>query len=723
MNIRDKAMTAYNLTATCALGLEELVASELKTFGAELTETGSGAVTAKGSLESAYRACLWSRFSSRIFCQLYCFDVKNEDGLYQKALDLPWHEVLAVESTFAINCTISGKTKIQNNRFAALKLKDAIVDSFRNRTTERPSVQGRRPALQLHMHLAEAAATDQVQIFVDLSGESMHRRGYRVAGTVAPLKESLAAAIVALSGWKTDDNSALIDPMCGSGTILIEAAMMYGDVAPGLSRPYFGFTGWKEHNPNLWEQLIEEAGEREEAALDKKWPVFLGYDADPVAVSAARKNIAKAGLSEQIQIKQADLATLAPPSSKGTIVSNLPFGERLLEKELTQRLYRAFGRIVKSRFPLWKCSVFISNPDLTDAFTIKWQQKIKLFNGGIACRLLCADLALQQQETSFVFRLAETPKIPDEAIDFANRLKKNFLKLSKWAEKEEVSCYRLYDSDLPEFNFALDLYEKWFHLQEYAPPKSVSVEKAAERLRQAQLVIQAIFGVRSNHIFVKRRERQRGRKQYEKERSSGKMFEVSENGASLLVNFTDYLDTGLFLDHRPIRKKIMEEARGKRFLNLFGYTGSATIMAASGGAAETTTVDLSATYLDWARKNLAQNGFSEMHHKVVKADVMAWLQEERAKYDLIFLDPPTFSNTKKEKRVFDIQKDHAQLLRLTMFRLQKDGLLIFSTNFKKFIMDEGLEDEFEVTPLTDTVPFDYQRDPKIHKCWQFRLQQ
>jgi len=716
-------MEHMKFTATCPAGVELLVAGELKEFGVVNPQIEVGTVHWSGSLESAYRACLWSRFASRIFLQLAAFTVRNEDELYSEGRLFDWLKVFDVKATFAINTTLSGKTLINNNRYAGLKLKDAIADHFRDKLDERPSVQGTRPGVQLHLHLKEGRDCDEATVYLDMSGESLHRRGYRVVGSIAPLKETLAAAIVSLSGWKGE--GPLLDPMCGSGTILIEAAMIAGDVAPGISRPWFGFFSWNGHQPELWDSLLEEAVSREEAGLDRHWPLLLGYDSDPKAVAAARKNIVRAGLSDHIQIKQAELATLEPPEAEGTLVSNLPFGERLSEQEVVTRLYRAFGRICKERFPDWQLAVFISNPDLTESFTLRWERRERLFNGPIACRLLCTSLT-GQQEKPFIWSLPENPQINPEAEDFVNRLKKNYTKLQKWATKEGITCYRLYDRDLPEFNVALDLYGKWFHLQEFAAPKTVSDEVAVKRLRLAQEGIQALFGVRSDRIFVKRRERQRGAKQYERrgEKRKPKFQEVREGRAALLVNFTDYLDTGLFLDHRPLRQRIFDVAKGQRFLNLFGYTGSVTVQAALGGAAETTTVDLSANYLDWARKNLALNGFAELRHHLVAADCVSWLRDCTDHFDLIFLDPPTFSNTKKENRVFDIQRDHRELLHLSMLRLAQGGVLLFSTNFRRFVLDEKLLEEYDVKDISAaTIPQDFQRNTKVHHCWEFRLQE
>ncbi len=710
-------MNTYEQIASCAGGLESLVEEEVLAFGGQDVVCGNGVVTWKGSLESGYRCCLWSRFASRVFLQLARFPIVDEETVYQHCLELNWQDHLSAETTFAVSCTLSGESPITHSRYAALKVKDGLVDNFRNRTGRRPSVETTRPDVQIHLHVDGKTAT----LSLDLSGESLHRRGYRAAAVKAPLKETLGAAIVALSGWLKDTPNSpptLIDPMCGTGTLLIEAALMFGDSAPGLSRSHFGFFGWAGHDVTLWNGLVEEALGREERGLEKDWPLIIGYDCDPVAVSAARKNIEKAGLAEHIQIKQAELATLRSPDKQGMLLSNLPYGERLSETEQVSRLYRAFGRIAKERFFGWKVAVFISNPTLTDSFTLAWDDKHKLYNGSIPCRLLTGSVT--EAESVFKWTLLE-PNSEEPEGEFGNRLRKNLKKTLKWAEREDISCFRIYDRDLPDFNLSIDLFGKWVHMHEYAPPKTIDSQLAASRMAAAVKNVKDILGVRSNRVFIKSRERQKGRKQYEKKGNTGKMYEVREGECSFLVNFTDYLDTGLFLDHRPIRRKIYREARGKRFLNLYGYTGTATVHAAMGGAASTTTVDLSATYLHWAKMNLALNGLTEFRNTFEKADCLQWLEECRATFDLIFIDPPTFSNTKKDQRVFDIQKDHLRLIDLAMAHLEPDGLLIFSTNFRRFKLEESLATRYDIKDISaESVPFDFARNEKIHSCWEMR---
>lgn len=701
------------MVAGCAAGTEDLVQGEIALFGGRNIAVGPGVVRWLGALESAYRCCLWSRFASRVFLELWRFEVNDEDSLYNAALSADWEAHLTEDTTFAIDCTMSGESKIHHSRFAALRLKDGLVDYFRNTRGKRPSVKTDRPQVRLHLHIENNFAT----VSIDLSGESLHRRGYRDLSGKAPLKETLGAAIVAQSGW-LDDPQTLIDPMCGTGTLLIEAAMMFGDSAPGLYRKYYGFLGWRCHDEILWRGLVEEALRRESEGESKVWPTIVGYDCDPSVVRAARKNVQSAGFDHCITINHGEVAGLRAPTQKGLLLSNLPFGERLSDTEIVKQLYKGYGRILRQHFCGWRVGVFIADAGLTDSFGLAWEHKFKLFNGSIPCRLLTG--LVHGDEPRFVWRPEEKPE-DVEASEFGNRLRKNLKQVLRWADKEKVFCFRVYDRDLPEYNISVDFYGKWVHIQEWAPPKTIDPQLAASRFSSAVIAIKEILGIRSDRVFLKTRQRQKGRNQYEKKGNVKKMYEVREGECSFLVNFTDYLDTGLFLDHRPIRQKIFMAAKGKRFLNLYGYTGTATVHAAMGGAVSTTTVDLSTTYTQWTRMNLALNGLGEISHKVEKADCLEWLEACKATYDLIFIDPPTFSNTKKEMRVFDIQEDHARLIQQAMLRLDKDGLVIFSTNFRRFQFADSLSEEYAITNISkQSLPFDFSRDNKIHRCWEIR---
>ncbi|MGV6850639.1 MAG: bifunctional 23S rRNA (guanine(2069)-N(7))-methyltransferase RlmK/23S rRNA (guanine(2445)-N(2))-methyltransferase RlmL [bacterium] len=312
------------------------------------------------------------------------------------------------------------------------------------------------------------------------------------------------------------------------------------------------------------------------------------------------------------------------------------------------------------------------------------------------------------------------------APDFANRLLKNARHLYKWRSREDVNCYRLYDADLPEYAFAIDLYEGddlWVYVQEYKAPPSIDPEKVKLRRKLALETIREVLNVTRNQVFLRLRERQRGSNQYEKRAELQQFHQIEEGGLKFEVNFYDYLDTGIFLDHRKTRKLIHSLAKGKSFLNLFAYTGSASVYAAAGGACATCTVDMSNTYISWAKRNMALNDFEGEQHSFIQADCIRWLKEQwkHTKYDLIFLDPPSFSSSKRMKDTFDVQRDHIRLINQALKLLDEDGVLIFSTNKRQFVLDQQRIRADLIKDLSkQTIPPDFSRNGKIHKCWKIQ---
>jgi 23S rRNA (guanine2445-N2)-methyltransferase / 23S rRNA (guanine2069-N7)-methyltransferase len=696
--------------------MENLVKTEILAFGGENVITTPGAVSWNGKMETAYRACLWSRFSSRILLQLASFDAPDTDTLYRQVSAIEWDIHFMPTATFAVYCTLSDST-ITHSHFASLRVKDAIVDYFRARTGKRPSIDVRKPGIRLNLHIRGELAS----LAIDLSGDSLHRRGYREQGGPAPLKETLAAAIVHLSGVSTEfpADTILLDPMCGSGTLLIEAALILSDSAPGLQRKTFGFMFWKRHSKKIWDALVNEALEREEAGQNRPWPQIIGYDADPLAVAAARKNITKADLADMIIIKQAQLARLRCPGKNGLIVTNPPYGERLSEREAVKYLYRSLGRRFSEDFPGWKMGFFSANPDLADMVGLKWSGRHSLYNGPIKCRLLVGEQQVRKKQPTPQLQLSET-EICGQGGDLANRLRKNWDRLIPWANENKITCFRLYDADMPEYNIAIDIYERWVHVQEYAPPKTVEPARASERFKTGLQVLRELFSLQRSQLFIKTRKPQKGAAQYQKKKKDGKLFIIHEGGAEFLANFTDFLDTGLFLDHRKTRAYIGTLARGRTFLNLYGYTGSATVYAAMNGATSTTTVDISKKYLTRTLANLSVNGYGGTLHTIIEADCLQWLQQNRIRYGLIFVDPPTFSNNRQRQRIFSIQDNHEKLLRLAMGRLSREGILLFSTHFKKFSLAPVLYRDFEVVEITEqTLPLDFKQKGRFHRCFEF----
>ncbi len=583
-------------------------------------------------------------------------------------------------------------------------------------------MDARQPDLRIHARWRDGQAV----VSLDLSGDSLHRRGYREATVTAPLKETLAAALLLKTGWPVIAavSGPLLDPLCGSGTLAIEAAWIAGDHAPGLLREHWGFSGWLGHIPALWNRLLAEARERRDAGRTRIPPIHAS-DRDPKAVRATLINAGRAGVADRIRIECREWAAVEPPAGPpGLWIANPPYGERLGEHDELGELYAQLGDRLKTRFPGWRAALFTGNPELGKRMGLRAVKTNVFHNGPLECRLL----QFRIEPEFFVNRAAADQRARAAALeravatgaeDFVNRLRKNLRHLSRWAEREGITCYRLYDADLPEYAVAVDRYEQWLHVQEYAPPPSVDAARARERLEQVMAVLPAVLEIPPDRIFLKVRQRQKGASQYQKQAEQGHFHEVREGPARLLVNFTDYLDTGLFLDHRPTRRLLRELANGRRFLNLFGYTGAATVHAALGGAIQTTTVDWSATYLDWARRNLELSGLHGPRHQLIRADCRQWLIWARDRYDLIFLDPPTFSNSKRLEATFDVQRDHVELIRQTVRLLAPDGTLIFSTNARKFRLDAAALADLRIEDWSRrTLPLDFARDPKIHQCWR-----
>ncbi|MFC0140986.1 bifunctional 23S rRNA (guanine(2069)-N(7))-methyltransferase RlmK/23S rRNA (guanine(2445)-N(2))-methyltransferase RlmL [Erwinia mallotivora] len=696
-----------SLFASTARGLEELLKSELEALGATACKVVQGGVHYEGDDRLMYQSLLWSRLASRILLPLTECGVYSNVDLYLGVQAVDWPAIFGSDKTFAVH--FSGLNEvIRNSQYGALKVKDAIVDSFTRKNLPRPDVDREQPDIRINVWLNH----DKASIALDLSGDGLHQRGYRQQTGAAPLKENLAAAIVLRSGWKP--GTAMVDPMCGSGTLLIEAAMIASDRAPGLHRNHWGFNAWSQFDATLWRELKSEAQARASRGLRATTSRFYGYDNDQRVIERARVNARKAGLADLIGFNVQDVLKLTNPladGTAGTVLSNPPYGERLESEPALIALYSQTGRIMKQHFAGWNLSLFSASPELLSCLQLRAERQFKAKNGPLDC--------VQKN-----YQLAATGAAPQGnaqiAEDYANRLRKNLKKLEKWAKQEGIECYRLYDADLPEYNVAVDRYAEWVVVQEYAPPKTIDATKARQRLFDVLAATLSVLELPANRLVLKTRERQKGKNQYQKMGEKGDFFEVSEFNAKLWVNLTDYLDTGLFLDHRIARKMLGQMSQGKDFLNLFAYTGSASVHAGLGGARSTTTVDMSRTYLEWAERNLRLNGLTGRQHRLIQADCLSWLSESDEQYDLIFIDPPTFSNSKRMEESFDVQRDHLLLLKNLKRLLRKGGTIMFSNNKRGFKMDhDGLSGLHltaqEITASTQSQ--DFARNRQIHNCW------
>ena len=693
---------------TTSRGLDELLKQELSELcpDAELA-IARGGVRVKANLQAAYKVCLWSRLANRVIWILNEGNAGTAEELYDSARNIDWSMHFAVNNTFSVQFNGSSKA-INNTQFGALKIKDAIVDHFYEEEGSRPNVERDFPDMVISGRLHR----DKVLIGIELSGGSLHQRAYRQDAGLAPLKEHVAAAMLMRSGWAANMAKPLLDPMCGSGTLVIEAALMAMHKAPGLGRPRWGFRKWLGHRESDWQALIEEA---KSAQIQPDIRLFAS-DIDRKLIAIAKQNANEAGVFELIEFNVADATKFTPPaaiSEPGYLVSNPPYGERLGELTELIPLFAQWGEQLKQHWQDWQVSLLSSNRELLRLLKLRGNKEYSLMNGKLECKLVNYQLDANNCQ-----QFGDS-----QDNDFANRLKKNLKKLKPWLKKQDTNCYRIYDADLPEYNVAIDVYDDCLVVQEYAPPKTIDTEKARRRLQEVLLYLPAVTGVPAKQIMLKVREQKKGKQQYEKVNTTGNRKVVWENGAKLYVNLTDYLDTGLFLDHRITRQKVRQMAKGRDVLNLFSYTGSVSVAAALGGARSVTTVDMSNTYINWAKDNFKLNKLNGAYH-FVQSDCLQWLVGHNGKYDLIFVDPPSFSNSKRMDTTWDVQRDHVILLTQVRRCLNPGGTIVFSNNKRGFKLDHDAMAELGLAVeniSAQTIPQDFARHSNIHQCYVLTL--
>ncbi|MBF1801835.1 bifunctional 23S rRNA (guanine(2069)-N(7))-methyltransferase RlmK/23S rRNA (guanine(2445)-N(2))-methyltransferase RlmL [Alloalcanivorax profundimaris] len=694
---------------TCLPGLAPLLADELTELGMSVTDRGNAHVAIEGRQQDGLRACLWSRLAERVLLPLAELEVAPEEAPEKLAEAVDWRAL--VPTGGAVHLSLDhGKGVRGDSRISAKRLLRGLPDDI-------PLARRETGACCLRARLDPDAA----RLWLDLAGTPLHRRGYRLAGGRAPLRENLAAALLRAGGWHRDDRPGLlVDPFCGSGTVLVEAAWMAAGIAPGALRKDYGFLAWRGCRQALAQEALAEAA----ASLENPAPIpaLKGFDADNDALKFAQHNAERAGMAGAIHFERRELGNLRDRdlAAEGLMVTNPPWGERLDEQEQAAWLYAGLGRLLGEKAPAWRAVLLGGEVTALDRAGMDLEAQWKVRNGALTNFIRVS--RPRPTAPREPLRVGEAPsfELPEPAVPLFNRLRKNGKHLRRWLDREDIQAYRLYDRDLPEFNVAVDIYGDQVLVQEFKAPSSVDPEKARQRRQWAVTATRAALGVHREQVHLRTRERQKGRDQYHKLNNQNRYQVVREGRAHLLVNLDDYLDTGLFLDHRPMRLRIAEEAAGKRFLNLFAYTGAATVQALAGGARRAVTVDTSRRYLDWAACNLALNGFATDRHPLVRADAQAWLDDCKEQFDLIFCDPPTFSNN-KGREDFVVQEHHGDLIRRIMKRLEPGGVLYFSCNYRRFELEESLRRWYAVEDLTAwSLPEDFRRNGAIHHCYAIR---
>ncbi len=826
--------------ASCAGGLEFALASELKDqCGIKRTRPLRGGVAFYGTVREAYTACLWSRLASRVFYVVGRCDAKNEQELYDGVKAMPWSRQIPVGKTISVYAH-GTNDELRNTQFTALRAKDGLCDALRAGRGKRPDVNLSKPDVLIDVNIR----MDRATVSIDLCSTSLHHRSYERlgAGGNDGTKSALAAAALESSWWQraSKEGKPFVDPMARDGYLVTEAAMVAADMAPSLTRERWGFFGWNGHDEAAWEELLEEAEDRLEAALESMPPIYAlatdervrdnivsmlkraglaqyvevvdatderavsramkaldgtlagleaaelarleaeeaveasaaleaGEDASEVeaaADEAAADEAVEAGADEEPEAaepaepaagEQAEAAEASDDSAdsegdeveealrerratvRGVAATILPFGQEEMDA-LGMETYHRLLDVLTMLPRNWKY-VVISDNDVVERYiasrTVVRPEAIRLGKvKAFVRRYVRIEAAERREVTVFDVKANRERVIPvleQTSEQFAARLKKNMKERRKWADRNFVTCYRVYDADLPDYAVAIDVYngaeesrgETFLVIAEYQAPREIDHWRAANRLRDVLTLAPIVLGVDADKVFNRTRKQEKGGGQY---RNAGaprsRKAAVEENGCMFEVDFGTYLDTGLFLDQRITRGKVAELAVGKSFLNLFAYTGTATVHAAVAGAKSTLTIDLSQTYLDWAERNMVKNGLEGREHRYLRIDCMTWIRNEvrvGRQYGVIYVDPPTFSNSKSMgKDTWSVQRDHVELLTGVSRLLEDDGIAVFSCNLRTFkpeveeLLSRGI---IMVDVTAETIPHDFERNPRIHRCY------
>lgn len=701
----------YSLFISCAKGLEYLLETEMKTLGLHVTRVSPQGVYGDANLATIYHLCLWTRLANRIQLLLFSGQVYEEQSLYKLCHEFHWQTVFTADKTLAVE--FHGlSTHIRNSMFGAQVVKDAIVDHFRKLSGQRPTVDRENPQIRFHAYLKN----DNLTVSFDLTGYSLHQRGYRQQAGEAPLKETIAAALLIRANWPhlAENGYALQDPFCGAGTLIIEAAMMAAHIAPGLLRHDQSLIHWVEHQPTLWEKLRSQALQQVKPIKGK----LKGSDMDARLIAIARSNAEHAGVLPMMEFAHEDVKDCRAIAEQGLLVCNPPYGERLGNAKDLIPLYQQLGATAHTHFQGWQAAFLTSNPMLAKAVGLRSGKQYTLYNGALECKVYCLTIDADNK----LKNNASEESFSSGAKMLANRLKKNHQHLQKWAKREHVSCYRVYDADLPEYAYAIDIYNNYAVLQEYAAPAEIELHKAEKRSLEVLQVVPVALGLSADNLVVKQRKQQKGLEQYQKMNQTKRTMVVDEGRAKFIVNLFDYLDTGLFLDHRPMRLRLAQLSEGTRLLNCFCYTATISVHAALAGAI-TTNIDLSNTYLTWAIENFKLNKIDSSKHQFIQSDCLEWLTLAEDKYDVIFLDPPSFSNSKRMVDTLDVQRDHPKLIDDAMRLLALNGILYFSTNFRQFKLLPEISEKYTVKNISEeTIDIDFKRSKRIHQCYKIQHQ-
>lgn len=734
--------TTHDLIAACAFGLEAIVRRELESLDIQASIGESGRVHFRGDMEIVAKANLHLRCADRVLIRVAEFPASDFDALFETVREINWGELIPADASFPVTGR-SIKSQLSSVPACQRAVKRAIVDAMmRDHQTNSLDESGAEYKIDV------ALLKDIVTLTIDSTGRSLHRRGYRLELSQAPLKETLAAAMVMLSFWKPD--RPLLDPFCGSGTIPIEAARIGRNIAAGIDRE-FTFQSWTSTPPELLADLRSQAIAAQSDSIEER---ILGSDIDGRVLRAARDNAARGGVENDIHFQTGDALKVTNKRRFGCLITNPPYGMRIGEDWEIDALYQSLPEVLRG-LPTWSHYFLTAYPNFEQAVGRPADRRRKLYNGRIECTYYqfhgpkrvtnpqvdeeTEDVANpddpdggQVQRVSKPYTHAEGPaafgnldaKAIEQAGLFATRLTKRSKHLRRWPTRRGITCYRLYERDIPEIPLVVDRYEDHLHITEYERPHERDQAQHANWIDLMAKTAGQTLEIPPENVHLKRRGQQKDFSQHEKVDQTGNRIVVEEGGLKFLVNLDDYVDTGLFLDHRVARSMVRDLCEGKWFLNLFAYTGAFTVYAAAGGARKTTSVDLSNTYMSWAKENLRLNGFLDEKrqdgHSFVASDVAQFIEQHPAgeRYDVVVFDPPTYSRSKKTEQDWNVQTDAVPLLKKLLPLVRKGGVIFFSSNFRRFKFDPA---ELEISECHEiskqTVPEDF-RNRRIHRCWR-----
>ena len=723
----------YQLVATCAFGIESLVKYELSQLGYEGTITSPGRIAFQGDGEAICRTNLWLRTADRVLVLIEHFPAPDFESLFETTKSLPWEDWIPVDGEFPVTGK-SRKSQLTSVPAVQRAVKRAVVDRLKqgHAAQELPETG---PKYRIEIALLD----DDASLTIDTTGPSLHKRGYRRFAGSAPLKETLAAALVQLSFWSP--GRPLIDPFCGSGTILIEAALIGRNIAPGIARS-FTAEQWPTIPKQLWQSARQQATDGAEDALPLR---LVGTDADEEILKYARFDAERAGVATDIHFQAQSFVQLTSKREYGCVITNPPYGHRMGDPVQAEGIHRSLPEVLKD-LPTWSHFILTAQPEFEKLIQKQADRRRKLYNGRIECTYYqfhgpkpgtAEQVAVQQEQLSVsevdtdqepgeskpvrrtqVFG-GLNAKAHEQAELFKSRLRKLARHLRRWPMKRDIHCFRLYERDIPEIPLVVDRYEDHLHITEFERPHTRDLGQHVDWLELMAKTAAETLEVDQDQVFLKKKDPQRGTDQHQKVATTGYEIKVREGGLQFYVNLSDYVDTGLFLDHRTTRSMVRDAAKGKRILNLFAYTGAFSVYAADGGAESITTVDWSATYLDWAERNLKLNGFDGSALHFVRDDAREFLKKQSRSepFEIAIVDPPTFSNSKRSEEVWDIQYDHVELLGLVLQNLVEGGRIYFSTNSRRFKLRENDIPAGSIREISrQTVPEDF-RNKRIHRCW------